>query len=168
MQLCDKFYEAGLFSASDALLILHMTVLYICRTHIRHHCACRCPAPNGVRPSAATVLTTWLDRIFFSYLRFGKCFSWSDYLKWSTKFRDIAMNFSVNSLSSGRCIRNFIWNDNFCQLIFLIFLWNCTGIDANNLKSIIGSCNGLVPSGNKPLSESWLTRIFVVTSSWCH
>ena len=30
----------------------------------------------------------------------------------------------------------------------------------------IGSGNGLVPSGNKPLPEPMLTQIYVVT--WCH
>ena len=45
--------------------------------------------------------------------------------------------------------------------IFAYFLWNCTGIDANKSDVNIGSGNGLVPSGNKPLPEPMLTQIYI-------
>ena len=49
------------------------------------------------------------------------------------------------------------------------FLWNCHQVKAKtphwSLVNI-GSGNGLVPSGNKPLPEPMLTKIYVAI--WCH
>ena len=48
-------------------------------------------------------------------------------------------------------------------------LWNCPDMNVTGLhwwSVIIGSGNGLVPSGNKPLPEPVLTQISVAI--WCH
>ena len=48
-------------------------------------------------------------------------------------------------------------------------LWNCPNINVTGLHwspGNIGSGNGLVPSGNKPLPEPMLTQISVAI--WCH
>ena len=48
-------------------------------------------------------------------------------------------------------------------------LWNCPNMNVTELywcSVNIGSGNGLVPSGNKPLSGPMLTQIYVAT--WCH
>ena len=48
-------------------------------------------------------------------------------------------------------------------------LWNCPNMNVTGLKLWkvnIGSGNGLVPSGNKSLSEPMLTHISVAI--WCH
>ena len=48
-------------------------------------------------------------------------------------------------------------------------LWNCPNINVTGLHGwsvSIGSGNGLVPSGNKPLPEPMLTQIAVAI--WCH
>ena len=63
-----------------------------------------------------------------------------------------------NSMLSGI----FEWNfqGNFSDLWIKYLLWNCSEINATELhqwKVKIGWGNGLVPSGNKPLSELMLT-----------
>ena len=49
------------------------------------------------------------------------------------------------------------------------FVWNCCQVNATthhwSLVNI-GSCNGLVPSGSKPLPEPMLTKVPVAI--WCH
>ena len=52
--------------------------------------------------------------------------------------------------------------------IFKYFLWNCYQVNAKTphwSPVNIGSGNGLVPSGNKPLPEPMLTKIYVAI--WC-
>ena len=78
----------------------------------------------------------------------------------------------LNSLAHGK----FEWN--FRHVIFKQILsdwwlrhllWNCTNVNVTGLHwwSInIGSGNGLVPSGNKPLPEPMLTQIYVAI--WRH
>ena len=75
----------------------------------------------------------------------------------------------INSLAPGK----FEWNSNF-QIDFSDWwlrhlLWNCPNMNVIGLHwwSVnIGSGNGLVPSGNKPLPEPMLTQISV--STWRH
>ena len=48
-------------------------------------------------------------------------------------------------------------------------LWNCSQVNGTELRQWevnIGSGNGLVPSGTKPLPEPMLTQIYVAI--WCH
>ena len=74
----------------------------------------------------------------------------------------------VNSLGLGRCgcnLKSIIF-----KLIWRIdILWNCPQVNATRLHwwlVSIGSCNGLVLSGNKPLPEPVLTQIYVAI--WNH
>ena len=68
-----------------------------------------------------------------------------------------------NSLASGGFdygLELVIFNDKYLKY----FLWNCYQVNATiPLWSLvnIGSGNGLVPSGNKPLPEPMLTQIYV-------
>ena len=95
----------------------------------------------------------------------------------------------INSLAPERCGRNFkrlkktqwslgnlneILNMYNFQMDFSDWwlrhlLWNCPNMNVTGLHwwSVnIGSGNGLVPSGNKPVPEPMLTQIYVVT--WRH
>ena len=51
----------------------------------------------------------------------------------------------------------------FLQPYVAHFLWISTGMDANNLAVNIGLSNGLVPPGNKPLSDPLLANMFFAT-----
>ena len=56
------------------------------------------------------------------------------------------------------------WFSNSCQGYIEHFVWNCPQVNATGLHwwyVNIGSGNGLVPSGNKPLPEPMLIQIFV-------
>ena len=79
----------------------------------------------------------------------------------------------INSLAPGK----FEWNFRYVifKQIFVIdgwlkdLSWNCPNMNVTRLQwwSVnIGSGNGLVPSGNKPLHEPMLTEISVII--WCH
>ena len=75
--------------------------------------------------------------------------------------------FVINTLVPVRCDSN----SKKCNFhdILKNFLWNCSGVDTENphwLQADISAGNGLVPSGNKPLTEPMLTQIYV--SIWHH
>ena len=84
--------------------------------------------------------------------------------------------FYLNSLVPGRCCNNFkstifkliIQNSKLgtcCEIAFIFN--NATGPHLWDVN--IGSGNGLLPSGNKPLPEPMLTQIYVVTRpQWVH
>ena len=72
-----------------------------------------------------------------------------------------------NSLAPGRFECNFQMD--FSHWWFMHFLWNWPNMNVTGLhwwSLNIGSGNGLVPSGNKPLPEPILTHIYVAT--WRH
>ena len=88
-----------------------------------------------------------------------------------TTSKPVPSNFLVNSLAPGK----FEWN--LGHVIFKQILvidgwgmsWYCPNMNVTGLHwwSVnIGSGNGLVPSGNKPLPDPMLTQIFVAT--WHH
>ena len=78
----------------------------------------------------------------------------------------------ITSLAPGRfewMFRKVILKANFTSWWLMYFLWNhhLMNVTQPYLWSVnIGSGNGLVPSGNKPLPEPMLTQIFV--AKWCH
>ena len=85
-------------------------------------------------------------------------------------FSDVGyMVLSINSLSPRRC------DSNSKSMIFKIYrivaptVWNSSLVNAkkpHQWEVNIGSGNGLVPSGNKPLPEPILTQICVTRPQW--
>ena len=89
------------------------------------------------------------------------------------RFQNFKISHKFNSLAPGK----FEWNFRYVILKWMDFsnswlrnlLWNCPSMNVTGLNwwSVnIGSGNGLVPSGNKPLPEPMLTKISVAI--WCH
>ena len=79
---------------------------------------------------------------------------------------DVSGNTGINSLAPGKFEWNFRHNiqTDFSVWWLQDFLWNCPNMIVTGLHwwSVnIGSGNGLVPSGNKPLPEPMLTQISV-------
>ena len=88
-------------------------------------------------------------------------------------------NSLINSLSPGLCIKSFNslapgkveWNfeTDFSDWSMRHLLWNCPDMNVTGphwWSVNIGSGNGLVPSGTKPLPEPVLTQIYVAI--WHH
>ena len=75
---------------------------------------------------------------------------------WNEKGKTMENHRTINSLAPGR------WGSNF-KIIILKFL-SCE-FHRNHYQVSIGSGDDSVPSGNKPLSQPMLTKIYVTI--WC-
>ena len=116
-----------------------------------------------------TINDTWYIRIWYIYIyMFNKqmrtfnsitqnllMISWLTCCGLVTPYM-VSYGIPINSLGWG--LRHLLWNCHNCHNV------NVTGLKW--WKVNIGSDNGLLPSGNKPLPEPMLTQISVAI--WCH
>ena len=125
-------------------------VPYPTMLHSEQKCAYFCSDWSIVRYGTGAFWDLWIRLIVHTvhgFVRFSQLLG-----PW-----DILMKFS-------RC--NF--QTDFDDWWWRLFFWNCPNINVTGLHwwSVnIGSGNGLVPSGNKPLPEPMLTQISVAI--WC-
>ena len=162
--MIKKFYFCWLFDAFSSYV---KTLLSLIVPHFQDYCGLLYVVTLS---NHCDVTRSRVHQFLWYYLRLPLMSVFADYHLSSVFYWFEWVVLFFNSLTPGK----FEWNFRYVILkqILVILrhgLWNCPNVNITGIywwPVIIGSGNGLVPSGNKPLPEPMLTYISVTI--WCH